>query len=162
MARSRWLLTVSSSGAASRSRAWWSPIAGVLPSPLSVLRPLDAFDRVVGDGVLLAEIFEQRGQRGQPVPDRRAAEPAPAQLVAPGDQMRAGHGAEFFRTADAGEAHEVLHRVFVGAAGVRVADVGEPFDLGRHVGEFLELGGGQQPVMPSTARLVNILTKPSI
>jgi hypothetical protein len=37
-------------------------------------RPLDAFDRVVGDGVLLTEIFEQRRQRGQPVPDRRAAE----------------------------------------------------------------------------------------
>ena len=110
------------------------------------LRPLDAFDRVVGDGVLLAEIFEQRGQRGQPVPDRRAAELASAQLVAPGDQMRARHGAEFLRPPDAGEAHEVLHRVFVGAAGVPVADVGEPFDLGRHVGEFLKLGGGQQPV----------------
>src|ERR1700689_2200729 len=42
------------------------------------LRPLDAFDRIVGDGVLLAQIFEQRGQRSQPVPDRRAAESAPA------------------------------------------------------------------------------------
>jgi hypothetical protein len=50
------------------------------------LRPLDAFDRVVSDGVLLTEIFEQRGQ---PVPDRRAAERALAQFVAPGDQMRA-------------------------------------------------------------------------
>jgi hypothetical protein len=29
-----------------------------------------------------------------------------------------------------------------------VADVGEPFDFGRHVGEFLELGGGQQPGRP--------------
>jgi hypothetical protein len=48
---------------------------------------LDAFDRVVGDGVLLTEIFEQRGQRSQPVPDRRAAESAPAQFVAPGVQM---------------------------------------------------------------------------
>jgi hypothetical protein len=53
-------------------------------SPASCLRrfgprPLDAFDRVVGDGVLLTEIFEQRGQRSQPVPDRRAAEPTPAQ-----------------------------------------------------------------------------------
>ena len=48
-------------------------------------RPLDAFDRIVGDGVLLAQIFEQRGERRQPVPDRAAAEPAPAQLVAPGD-----------------------------------------------------------------------------
>ena len=46
------------------------------------LRPLDAFDRVVGDGVLLAEILEQRGRRGRPVPDRRAAELAPVQLAA--------------------------------------------------------------------------------
>ena len=27
-----------------------------------------------------------------------------------------------------------------------VAEVGEPFDLGRHVGEPVELGGGQEPV----------------
>jgi hypothetical protein len=26
-------------------------------------RPFDAFDRIVGDGVFLAEIFEQRGER---------------------------------------------------------------------------------------------------
>ena len=110
------------------------------------LRPLDAFDRVMGDGVLLAQIFEQRGQRSQPVPDRRAAEPALAQLVAPGDQMRAGHDAEFLRTPDAGKAHEVLHRVFVGASGMMVGDVGEPFDLGRHIGELVKLGGGEQPV----------------
>ena len=37
------------------------------------------------------------------------------------------------------------HRVFVGAAGVRVAEIGEPLDLGRHVGQPVELGGGQQP-----------------
>ena len=40
------------------------------------LRPLDAFDRVMGDGVLVAQIFEQRGERGQPVPDGAAAKPA--------------------------------------------------------------------------------------
>ena len=34
------------------------------------LRPLDAFDRIVGDGVFLAEIFEQRGQRREAVADR--------------------------------------------------------------------------------------------
>ena len=110
------------------------------------LRPLDAFDRVMGDGVLLAQIFEQRGERREPVPDRAAAKPAPHQLVAPGDDVRARHGAEFLRPHDAGEAHEILHRVFVGAAGVRVAEIGEPLDLGRHVGELVELGGGQQPV----------------
>ena len=110
------------------------------------LRPLDAFDRVVGDGVLLAEIFEQRGERREPVPDRAAAKPAPHQVVAPGDDVRARHGAKFLRPRDAGEAHEVLHRVFVGAAGVRVGEIGEPLDLGRHVGQPVELGGGQQPV----------------
>ena len=109
------------------------------------LRPLDAFDRVMGDGVLLAEIFEQRGQRREPVPDRAAAEPAPHQVVAPGDDVRARHGAKFLRPRDAGEAHEVLDRVLVGAAGVRVGEIGEPLDLGRHVGQPVKLGGGQQP-----------------
>ena len=109
------------------------------------LRPLDAFDRIVGDGVFLAEIFEQRGERREPMPDRAAAKPAPHEIVAPGDDVRARHGAKFLRPLDAGEAHEVLHRVLVSAAGVAVRDVGEPFDLGRHVGELVELGGGQQP-----------------
>ena len=27
-----------------------------------------------------------------------------------------------------------------------VGEVGEPFDLGRHVGQPVELGGGEQPV----------------
>ena len=58
--------------------------------------------------------------------------------------MRARHAAEFFRAENAGEAHEVLHRVFVGAAGVPVADVGEPLDLGRNVGQPVKLLGGQQ------------------
>ena len=71
------------------------------------LRPLDAFDRVMGDGVFLAEIFEQRGERREPMPDRAAAKPAPRQIVAPGDDVRARHGAEFLRPGDAGEAHEV-------------------------------------------------------
>jgi hypothetical protein len=34
--------------------------------------------------------------------------------------------------------------MFVGAPAVPVADVGEPLDLGQHVGELVELGGGQQ------------------
>ena len=60
--------------------------------------------------------------------------------------MRAGHDAEFLWTADAGEAHEVLHRGFIGAAGVWITEVGEPLDLGRNVGEGLELGGREQSV----------------
>ena len=106
------------------------------------LRPLDAFDRVMGDGVRLAQIFEQRGKRREPVPDRAAAKPAPHQVVAPGDDVRARDDPKFLRPHDAGEAHEVLHRVLIGAPRVRIAQIGEPLDLGRHVGQPVELGGG--------------------
>ena len=109
-------------------------------------RPLDAFDRVVGDGVLVAEIFEQRRQRREAVPDRAAVELAPREVVAPGDDMRPGHDAEFLRPHDAGEAHEIADRVFVGAPGAAVGDVGEPLDLGRDLGQPVKLGGGQQPL----------------
>ena len=49
------------------------------------LRPLDAFDRVVGDGVLVAEIFEQRRQRRQAVPPCVLLSPGVA-TVAAGEQ----------------------------------------------------------------------------
>jgi hypothetical protein len=104
-------------------------------------RPLNALDRIMGDGVFLAQIFEQRGERCQPVPDRGTAKPAPRQLVAPRDDVGARHGAEFFRPDDAGEQHEIPDRVFVDAAGVQVAEISEPLHLGRHVG---------QPVDPSS------------
>src|SRR3954462_14029462 len=77
------------------------------------LWPLDAFDRVMRDGVLLAQIFEQRCNRREPVPDRAAAKLAPHQVVAPGDDVRARDDAKFLRSSDAGEAHEVLYRVLV-------------------------------------------------
>src|SRR5277367_6065201 len=108
IARSRLLLTVSSCGASSSWRAWWSPIAGVLPSPLSVRgrsTPLT--------GLWVTAFFSQRYSNSEARPDRRAAEFASAQLVAPGDQMCAGHDAEFLRTENACEAHKILHRVFV-------------------------------------------------
>ena len=67
------------------------------------------------------------------------------EFVAPGDDVGAGDNAKLLRPGDAGEAHKVLHRVLVDAARVGVADVGEPFDLRRHVGQLVKLGGGQQP-----------------
>ena len=81
------------------------------------------------------------------MPGRAAAEAAAHEGVAPGDDvMRARHGSKLFRPADAGEPSEVAHRVFVGAARVGVGDVGKPFDFGRHVGQPVELGCGEQPV----------------
>ena len=70
----------------------------------------------------------------------------PRQLVAPGDDVRAGHGPKLLRPGDAGEPHEVADRVLVGAPGAAVGDVGKPFDLGRDLGQALKLGGGQQPL----------------
>jgi hypothetical protein len=100
IARSRLLLSVPASGAASSLRAWWSPSAGALPSAAARL------NRVVGDRVSLAEIADQRRHSGGPVPHRAAAEAAADQVVAPGDGVRAGDGPEFLRLGNAGEAHE--------------------------------------------------------
>jgi hypothetical protein len=107
---------------------------------------LDAFDRVMGDGVLLAEILEQGGQCREAVPNRGAAELACDQVIAPGDHMGSGHGAEFLRPGDAGETHEILNGVLVGALRAGVADIGEPLDLGRHLRQPMEFGAGQQAV----------------
>jgi hypothetical protein len=112
------------------------------------LRPLDAFNRIVADGILFAEIFKQRRQRREAVPHRGAALNvfAPAEVVAPGDDMRSGHRAEFFRPDNAGEPHEITDRVLIGAPGAAISDIGEPFDLRRHICQALKLGGGQKPL----------------
>jgi hypothetical protein len=67
-------------------------------------------------------------------------------LIAPSYDVRPRHGPEFFRPGDAGETDKIADRVFVDAARVGVAEIGEPLDLGRHVGEAMKLGGGEQPV----------------
>jgi hypothetical protein len=82
---------------------------------------------------------------GKLMPDRAAAKCTTHQVIAPGDDVRPRHGAEFFRPGDAGEAHKVPDRGPVSASRARVAKIGEPFDLGRHIGELVKLGGGEQP-----------------
>lgn len=51
-------------------------------------RALHAPDRVVGDGVRVAEVLEQRGEGGQAVPDGLPGQAAAVQVVAPGDEVR--------------------------------------------------------------------------
>jgi hypothetical protein len=60
--------------------------------------------------------------------------------------VRTRDGAELLGPLNAGKAHEVANGVFIGAPRVGIADVGEPLDLGRHVGQPVKLGGGQKPV----------------
>src|ERR1035438_8510973 len=67
------------------------------------------------------------------------------EFVAPGDHVRARHFPELFRAPDAGKEHEVPDCVLVGTLGAGIADVLEPFGLGRHIREVLKLGGREQP-----------------
>lgn len=49
------------------------------------------------------------------------------------------------RRRDPGEAHEVANGIPVGAAGAAFAEIGEPLDLWRDLGETVEGIGGQEP-----------------
>ena len=115
-------------------------------------RPLDALDRIMGHGVSFAEILEQRGQRRETVADGGAAELAASHVVAPGDDVGAGDRAEFVRPGDTGEPHEIADRVLVGAPCAAVAEIGEPLDLGGHVGEPVKFRGGQEAFARDNSR----------
>src|SRR5580658_7467277 len=101
MARSRFSFTVSLPaavslpGATSRSRAWWSPSAGVLPSPLSALGRLTPLT-----GLWVTAFFSQRYSNSEDSAARRcrivvpvfggAADFAALEVFAPFDDVRAG------------------------------------------------------------------------
>src|SRR5262245_28691678 len=104
---------------------------------------LSALDRIVGDGVFVGKIFEQRRERRQAMADRAAFELTTGKVVAPSDNMRPGHNAKFLRPPDAGELHEILDCSLVSPAGAGVGDIGEPLKLRRDVREPLEFRGGQ-------------------
>ncbi len=61
--------------------------------------------------------------------------------------MGAGDGAQLGRTAQAGEGRKFTHVVAVGAPGFRVGDIGEPFELGRDLGQGTELRRRQRPLI---------------
>ena len=109
-------------------------------------RPLHAVDRIAGDGVALAEVIEQRGQGRELAPDAGGRQLAGLQVLAPGDDMGAGDGAQLRGPAQPGEGRELAHVDFVGPAGFGIGDVGEPFELGRNVGEVAVLGRRQRPL----------------
>jgi hypothetical protein len=84
--RSPWSVVVS--GASSSERAWWSPIAGVLPSWLSTLGRLTPLDRIAGHRICFAQVFEHTRQRRQFASDRRARQRPGLQVVTPGEPLR--------------------------------------------------------------------------
>ena len=56
--------------------------------------PLHAVHGIAGDGVALAEIIEQRGQRRELAPDAGRRQSAGLQVLAPGDDVSSGDRAQ--------------------------------------------------------------------
>lgn len=92
-------------------------------------RSRDALDRVVGDGVAFAEEVGQRRERRRLVPDCAAGE-----VVARGDDVGTGYGAELDEPSGAREAYEIAYGGLVGAVGRGVRQVGELPHLRQHLG----------------------------
>jgi hypothetical protein len=70
--------------------------------------------------------------------------------------MSACDGPELRRLAQPGEGRKFAHVVFISATAFGIGDVGEPFELGRNVGEIAELGRRQCfPVQLSSAALAD-------
>jgi hypothetical protein len=51
---------------------------------------LDAIDRIAGNGVVLAEVIEQGGERRELAADAGVGKPAALQVLSPGDHVSAG------------------------------------------------------------------------
>jgi hypothetical protein len=91
---------------------------------------LDAVDRIVRDGVALAEIIEQGRQRRELAADAGRGELAGLEMLAPGDHMSTRDGPELRRMVQPGEIGKLPNIVFISASGFGIGDVGEPFALG--------------------------------
>ena len=66
--------------------------------------------------------------------------------LAPSDEVRPGDPAHVGWTLQPDERRELADVVAVGPPRLVVADIGEPFELGRHRGEAVELGRGEMAV----------------
>lgn len=64
-------------------------------------------------------------------------------VIAPSDDMGAGHRPELVGMADAYEVGEIANVVLVGAPGPGIGGVGKPFDYGRHFRQVAKLLGGE-------------------
>ena len=113
-----------------------------LISPFS--RPFDAMNGVDNDSVLFAEVLKKVGECGELPANRGRGHAFFLQRLAPGDDVGTSDDAKIGEVLDADELHELPNIIAVGPPGIGVGDVGEPFGLGRHVAEALELGLGDE------------------
>ena len=133
MARSLFPFRVFGSGASSSALAWAALMAGVLPSPVAValLGLAHAGDGVALHGVPIAQVGVERAERGEFAADGGRAELAAHEVVAPGDDVGPGDRAGSRPGCGCHVGAEVAEVGLVGLAGVGVAEVREPLDLGR-------------------------------
>ena len=102
-------------------------------------RALDTIDRIAGNGIALAKVIEQRRQCRELAPDRGGLQCAPFHVAAPVDDMGSDNRAQFAVIVQSGIGNKLAHIGFVGALGFAIGDIGQPFLLGRHIGQALEL-----------------------
>ena len=107
------------------------------------LRPLDPLHRIVRHSIGLAQVLEDRGERGELPPDRRPGELPPPQVLAPCNDMRPRHAPKLLCLHDPHEPHELVEVSPVRTPCPRVVDVGKPLDLRRHRPELLKLPRGE-------------------
>jgi hypothetical protein len=71
--------------------------------------------------------------------------------------MGAGNTAQLGDTAQPGEGDEFFDVDLVGAAGLGIGEIGEPFEFGRDVGEVAELGRGERARRSTATRSLAIV-----
>lgn len=79
-------------------------------------------------GIAYVMFLANEMANGRPIACRRQL--ARLHILAPGDHVGAGHGAQLRRLCQPGEGREFTDIEFVGAPSLLVADVGQPFELG--------------------------------
>ncbi len=90
------------------------------------------------------QVGDERREGGKFAPDGIVGEALPSELLTPGNNVGVGHVPKLLRLPQACEDLKVFDVLLVGVAGVRVGEIGEPFELWRDLRQVLELGGGQR------------------
>jgi hypothetical protein len=89
---------------------------------------------------MFAEIVEKGRERRELAANAGRGQCTLLELPAPSDDVGAGNAAQFGDAAQAHERDEFRDIDLVGPVGFGIGEVGEPFELGRNLGEIAEMG----------------------
>src|SRR5713226_2252089 len=101
------------------------------------------------DRILFREMRKQGGQSRQLALNGGRRTGPPLQVLAPRDHMRAGHCTKFFGALDADKVSKLAEIMFIGFAGIGVAEIGKPLHFRGNISEFEELRRCERPTLPS-------------